>query len=516
MDISNNNYTETLVFFHVISNYSLTEKYKSTYFSNKTLQTLFDLVRPHIMQYREEPTEEQVLMIAQRENVLTSTTTQDVIHSLWQIRNQIGQYSKDWLDDCAKSYAEWNNFVGGVQKLSSYLITTQADVTVETCHEYVQKVKSMFTEDTSFTFHDSLGHDFFDPAEHKTIQAETKSTGYPFLDKCLNGGWYTKSLFIIAGAPKVGKSQWLCNLCANSVKSGDNSAYITLEMGVDKVNKRIGANLFNIPYNEYDKFVADQDAFKRRMQAFYNDSFITPGALVVEQFPTSALTPLELESFLLNIESARSTPEKPFKFKRIYVDYVNIMKPSRPGMNGAETYMKIKTICEDLRAVMIRNDWTGISLTQLNRAAMNASDIYMDSISESTGTLATADSVWGIICTNMMKNQGYYYLKALALRDSDQMSNRKRYKFNTTYLRIEEDPDEDILTEGMPLPEEFMVGADDYQKQTYSNQHRYNGPRKQNDQQQTSAPVQAPPISQQQTPSLGATELKISGYDLFQ
>jgi hypothetical protein len=116
----------------------------------------------------------------------------------------------------------------------------------------------------------------------------------------------------------------------------------------------------------------------------------------------------------------------------------------------------------------------------------------------------------------MMKNQGYYYVKALALRDSDQMGNRKRYKFNTTYLRIEEDPDEDILTEGMPLHEEFMVGADDYQKQTYSNQHRYSGSRKQNDQQQTQAPVQAPSISQQQTPSLGATELKISGYDLFQ
>ena len=111
MDISNNNYTETLVFFHVISNYSLTEKYKSTYFSNKTLQTLFELVRPYIMQYREEPSVEQVLMIAQRENMLTSTTSQDVIQSLWQVRSQLSTYSKEWLDDCAKSYAEWNNFV---------------------------------------------------------------------------------------------------------------------------------------------------------------------------------------------------------------------------------------------------------------------------------------------------------------------------------------------------------------------------------------------------------------------
>jgi hypothetical protein len=185
-------------------------------------------------------------------------------------------------------------------------------------------------------------------------------------------------------------------------------------------------------------------------------------------------------------------------------------------MNGAETYMKIKTICEDLRAVAIRDNYMIATVTQLNRQALNASDITMDNISESTGTLQTCDATFALICTNMMKNQGYYYVKALALRDSDQMGNRKRYKFNTTYLRIEEDPDEDILTEGMPLPEEFMVGADDYQKQTYSNQHRYSGSRKQNDQQQTQAPVQAPPISQQQTPSLGATELKISGYDLFQ
>lgn len=37
------------------------------------------------------------------------------------------------------------------------------------------------------------------------------------------------------GSPKVGKSMWLCNLCANSVINGENSVYISLEMSYQLV-----------------------------------------------------------------------------------------------------------------------------------------------------------------------------------------------------------------------------------------------------------------------------------------
>ena len=81
----------------------------------------------------------------------------------------------------------------------------------------------------------------------------------------------------------------IANLCANSVKAVI-IVHILLEMECRQSESSNRSNLFNIPYNDYDKFVADEDAFRRRMQAFYNDSFVTPGALVVEQFPTSSLT----------------------------------------------------------------------------------------------------------------------------------------------------------------------------------------------------------------------------------
>jgi KaiC/GvpD/RAD55 family RecA-like ATPase len=38
------------------------------------------------------------------------------------------------------------------------------------------------------------------------------------------------------GSPKVGKSMWLCNLCANSVRNGEDSIYITLEMAYQLVS----------------------------------------------------------------------------------------------------------------------------------------------------------------------------------------------------------------------------------------------------------------------------------------
>jgi hypothetical protein len=60
-------------------------------------------------------------------------------------------------------------------------------------------------------------------------------------------------------------------------------------------------------------------------------SFPHPGALVVEEFPTSSATVYDLESYLLNAEKSRSTPEKPFKFKNVMIDYVNIMADARHG-----------------------------------------------------------------------------------------------------------------------------------------------------------------------------------------
>ena len=227
------------------------------------------------------------------------------------------------------------------------------------------------------------------------------------------------------------------------------------------------------------------------MHSLYTQSFIQPGALVVEEFPTSSATVYDIEAFLLNAEKSRSIEGKPFKFRNVFIDYVNIMADARHG-NTAETYMKIKGICEDIRAMAQRNDWCVISLTQTNRTGMNASDLDMTSVAESSGLVATVDSLFGIICTTMMKAQGIYYIKALALRNSPNMGDKKKYKFFGDFMRIKEDETEDIIPDTVPLPSNLTVGANTGQSD--NNKGRENWKPRYN--QQEMVPQQpAPPVA---------------------
>jgi KaiC/GvpD/RAD55 family RecA-like ATPase len=115
----------------------------------------------------------------------------------------------------------------------------------------------------------SKGHNFFDPETHKMDKLNTRPSGFPFIDTCLNGGLFNRSLIVLMGGPKTGKSQWLCNLAAQSVKNGYNTLYITLEMSYQKVAKRIGANLFNISVDDYDRCSKDPNFMTQTMKSFY-------------------------------------------------------------------------------------------------------------------------------------------------------------------------------------------------------------------------------------------------------
>ena len=70
----------------------------------------------------------------------------------------------------------------------------------------------------------------------------------------------------------------------------------------------------------------------------------------VEEFPTSSATVYDIESFILKKEEELSTETKKFKFKNIFIDYINIMKDAK-NPNSENMYQKIKSICEDVRAM---------------------------------------------------------------------------------------------------------------------------------------------------------------------
>ena len=112
--------------------------------------------------------------------------------------------------------------------------------------------------------------------------------------------------------------------------------------------------------------------------------------------------------------------------------------------NTENTYIKIKQIAEDLRAMAMEEQWTVITVTQTNRGGIDNTDLRLTDIAESAALLHTVDVLFGIITDPGMKSRGEYYLKCLANRVSGYENTKKRYTIEWKYSRIEEDKNSPI------------------------------------------------------------------------
>jgi archaellum biogenesis ATPase FlaH len=144
-------------------------------------------------------------------------------------------------------------------------------------------------------------------------------SGKDFVDRITGGGYDTRSLIVYAGEQNIGKSIWLANDAVNFVRAGINTAFISAEMAAQKVIKRVGSNLLNIPMYDYDAKSKDRAFISRRLERVGN-GLMPPGQLVVKQVPTSQATVLDIEAYLKEVEETKG-----IKLKVIVIDYINIL-----------------------------------------------------------------------------------------------------------------------------------------------------------------------------------------------
>jgi hypothetical protein len=222
---------------------------------------------------------------------------------------------------------------------------------------------------------------------------------------------------------------------------GYNTAVISLEMRDRKVTKRLGANLLGIPMKEYGPIADDQVGLKKRLSNLGYDSLQVPGKIYVKEFPTSAAGVPDVEMWLKKMEEIKG-----IKFKVIVLDYINILKNWR-NPNSENTYMKIKQIAEDLRAMAMRNEWCIVTATQVNRSGFGSTDLNATNISESAALGHTVDAMFGIIQDEMMHANREYILKLIANRDDGYKNSRKKFLINYDLMRIIEDADSQIIND---------------------------------------------------------------------
>jgi len=433
MDLS---HSENIILRHVLSTPTYLDTCKREFFKNESFGEILVAAKEFWDKYHEMPTSDQ-LIEAFKLKGNSDNVDKSEIRSVYDI--DLTQYEDEWLRETTEFFVEYKNLTKSAVDALKYIQSTP--VSSENIKTVIDTFKNIIVERNNIDFSFDEGLDFFKPENHKQFTQNTFSSGYPFIDTVLGGGFSAKSLYVFMGMPKVGKSLWLGNLAAQAVRTGHNVAIISLEMTDRKYVKRLGANLLGIPVNTYTDVADDEQIIKKKLGSMTYDNLKVPGHLLIKEFPTSQASVNDIERYLTKVEEIKG-----IKFKVVIVDYINIMKNWR-NANSENTYMKIKQIAEDLRGMAMNNNWSIVTATQTKQGDFDASDLSINSAAESSGLVATVDGMFGIIQDPIMYANKEYKLKILANRDDGYKNAYKVFGVDYRYMRISEDINVPMHTE---------------------------------------------------------------------
>jgi replicative DNA helicase len=231
------------------------------------------------------------------------------------------------------------------------------------------------------------------------------SSGYPWLDKVLGGGFLQdgRAMYVFTGVTNSGKSIVLGNVAVNVAKQNAPVIIISMEMSEDVYAKRISAQLSKIPLSN----IRDEgDALKG---IALNHITANPmGKIFIKEFAPKSVTVNHIKAYIEKlIQKKGITPGA------IVVDYVNLIQPA---IETGQSYGDIKAVSEQLRALSYVFNCPVITASQLSRGACDKKDPGLEFISESMGLSMTADfqaAIWsddndkemGIIHMGIQKNR---------------------------------------------------------------------------------------------------------------
>jgi replicative DNA helicase len=396
---------------------------KPSYFNEEDRQESFKLSLKFFREYEKIPNKRELKSYLDLTNSLIDEDRFDELYEF-----NLKEFNYDYLYKYVQSFILLRNLNLTVFDLLTYLKTTSIDP--DNINKISEKVRNDITSKLAINFSSGdTGLNFFDSLSHIQISKVGTPTGFPFLDKCLGGGWNAKALVVFQGRPKVGKSMVLGNIAARSFIAGNVTGLVTVELPERQYMKRIGSNILNIRSEEYSAII---DSNKAKIVADKIENLKSTGdikgELYVKEFPTGSATAIDIENYFLRLESKLNK-----KFKIIVVDYLNLLRPIK-DQNGL--YEKIKSISEELRGVAMRNEWCIISATQIRREDVGNFDLGMESVAESFGLIHTVDSLFGLMRSPL---ESRMKIKVIANRDNGYEESYKFYTMHRDYFRLTEE-----------------------------------------------------------------------------
>ena len=395
-----------------------------SFFFNEAISEICRVMHGFYDDYNKIPNIDEIWQVLKIRN---SNIVKEELNLIFAI--DLSRFTHDFVFAYLKTFVMMGNLNMTLNGVVSYLKTIEIKTTnMDEVFDFVRNEISgkLAVEMTC----ENQGLSIYDPKSHIQPTKAKRSTGFAFFDKVLGGGWEPKTLIVMAGRPKIGKSLVLSNMAVRSARSGANVGVFTVELADRKYVKRIGANLLNIPYTLYSKFLDENDLGPvTEAIAKFKKSCPSAGELMIKEYPTGGANAIDIENYFLALERTMK-----IHFDVLFVDYLNLLKPT--GKADATMYEKIKKIAEELRRIAQRNNWCIVSATQVKAQYFNSDELFLDSAAESSGLIATVDSFFGITGE---PGAAIIKIKNIANRDEGHMDSYKTYVKEKMYFRLVED-----------------------------------------------------------------------------
>jgi replicative DNA helicase len=386
---------------------------KDEYFKDRNEQLIFNEINEFLAKYNTNPTYES-LVIQLNEKNITEEEYKNTLEVLSEINQNKDDTSKmDWLIDKTEKFCQDQAIYNGVVESISIL-----DGKNKTHDKGA--IPDILSKALSVSFDNSIGHDYIEDYEGRYDFYHRVEEKIPFdleyFNKITKGGLPKKSISIILAGPGTGKSLFMCHHAASCLLHGKNVLYITLEMAEERIAERIDANLLNVTVDDLET-LSKEDYYKKVNKLKSK----VVGKLIIKEYPTASASVVHFRNLLneLNLK-------KNFVPDILFLDYMNICTSSRIKVgSNVNSYTFVKSIAEEIRGLAVEFGLPIMTATQMTRSGAQNSDPNMEDVSESFGTVATADMIFALINTEELEGLSQIMVKQIKNRYSDPTKNKR-------------------------------------------------------------------------------------------
>lgn len=213
------------------------------------------------------------------------------------------------------------------------------------------------------------------------------TTGFPWLDRALRGGWRPGQVFYVGARPETGKSVLAGQFALAAMDAGKRTVISCMEMPHDEILERLACTRAQI---SYERFI-DGDP-----------SLFTPFNMAVSEMVAAKRLDIDDRASMSVLDLEALAVSK--KAQILIVDYLQLIKPSKTTRNNRSRQEEVAEMSRELKTMAMRLKIPVIVLCQLSRLSAREERRPTDTDLRESGALEQdADGVlllWRPYCKN--------------------------------------------------------------------------------------------------------------------